>query len=139
MKRILLLFLFVALTASVALARERCAVQGSGVDLEAWEEPAASAAMSQDRYSLHGSVVDSKSGEPLAGVAVTVRDNSSLWAETDAYGKFALKMPKGSYVLVVSLVGYQTLEYGIQLDEDSRINISYRYRSSKLGLHHSLS
>ena len=132
MKRILLLFLFVALTASVALARERCAVQGSGVDLEAWEEPAASAAMSQDRYSLHGSVVDSKSGEPLAGVAVTVRDNSSLWAETDAYGKFTLKMPKGSYVLVVSLVGYQTLEYGIQLDEDSRINISLAEQAESL-------
>ncbi len=86
----------------------------------------------QVRYTLQGTVVELKSGEPLVSATVSVKENNTLWAETDEHGKFKLKMPKGDYTLVVSLVGFEALEQKIQIEEDSRINISLAEQTETL-------
>lgn len=80
--------------------------------------------VAQSRYSLRGKVADARSGENLHGAIISVKGDSVIWGESDEKGEFLLKVPKGDYTLVVSMVGYQTLEQGLQIAEDARINIS---------------
>lgn len=86
----------------------------------------------QTKYSLHGKVVDSKSGAELAGAAVTLKETNTVWAESNSSGNFTLRIPGGEYTLAVSLVGYQTLEQQIHIEEDSRINISLAEQAESL-------
>ncbi len=90
------------------------------------------AAFAQTRYALNGSVTEQKGGEPLANATISVKGNNSLWAETDENGKFKLKIQRGEYVLVVQLIGYQTLEQEIVIEEDSRINITLAEQAQTL-------
>ena len=55
-----------------------------------------------------GTIVD-ESGEPLIGVAVVVKGHPQISATTDTDGKFRLKVPDNSK-LVISYVGYNTKE-----------------------------
>jgi CarboxypepD_reg-like domain len=58
--------------------------------------------------SLSGNVTDSATGKPLAGVSVFL-NNTSHGAVTRADGSFLLKdIPKGSYQVVFSAIGYAT-------------------------------
>lgn len=86
----------------------------------------------QSSFTLQGTVVELKSGEPLVSATVTVKENNTIWAETDIEGKFSIKIPKGKYTMVVQLVGFQTLEQSVQIEEDSRINISLAEQAESL-------
>lgn len=57
-------------------------------------------------YSVSGRVLDARAGAPLGGVVVTL-DENFLWAVTGEKGEFVLQnVPKGSYALKVSCLGY---------------------------------
>ena len=59
--------------------------------------------------SLSGVVKDSAGGKPLAGVSVFL-NNTSRGTVTHADGSFLLpRIPKGSYQLVFSAIGYATV------------------------------
>ena len=104
MKRILLLFTFLVLAIS---------------------------AVAQGKYSLKGTVSDI-AGEPLQSVTVTVKENGSIWSETGESGTFSLKMAGGTYTIVFSLVGYQTLEQQINLDSNSSIAVTLAEQAESL-------
>ena len=104
MKRILLLFTFLVLAIS---------------------------AVAQGKYSLKGTVSDT-AGEPLQSVTVTVKENGSIWSETGESGTFSLKMSGGTYTIVFSLVGYQTLEQQINLDSNSSIAVTLAEQAESL-------
>ncbi len=52
---------------------------------------------SADRIDVEGIVRDGRTGEPIAGAQITADDGSS--AETDAQGRFALRVPPGERVV----------------------------------------
>lgn len=87
--------------------------------------------IAQVRHTLYGEVL-ATDGTPIEGAAVTVQGNSSLWAESDSKGTFKLKLQEGSSTIVVSLVGYQTLEKEIILEGDSRIKITLAEQTENL-------
>jgi len=57
--------------------------------------------------TLSGTVVDSAGGTPLAGVSVFL-NNTSRGTATGAKGDFRLDIPRGTYQLVFSAIGYTT-------------------------------
>lgn len=87
--------------------------------------------IAQVRHTLYGEVL-ATDGTPIEGAAVTVQGNSSLWAESDSKGTFKLKLQEGSSTIVVSMVGYQTLEKEIILGGDSRIKITLAEQTENL-------
>lgn len=87
--------------------------------------------IAQVRHTLYGEVL-ATDGTPIEGAAVTVQGNSSLWAESDSKGAFKLKLQEGSSTIVVSMVGYQTLEKEIILGGDSRIKITLAEQTENL-------
>ena len=88
-------------------------------------------AVAQGKYSLKGTVSDT-AGEPLQSVTVTVKENGSIWSETGESGNFSLKMAGGTYTIVFSLVGYQTLEQQINLDSNSSIAVTLAEQAESL-------
>ena len=66
-------------------------------------------AIGQPGNPLSGAVKDSAGGKPLAGVSVFL-NNTSRGTVTRADGSFLLPaIPKGSYQLVISAIGYETV------------------------------
>lgn len=71
----------------------------------------ASQAFSQDR-TVTGTITAREDGLPIPGVSVKVK-GSSMGTSTSADGKFSLPVPSGSYTLVLTFIGYKTLEVAI--------------------------
>lgn len=62
---------------------------------------------------IEGEVVDAETGETLIGVNVVVK-NTTTGTSTDMDGRFELEVPSLDEVLVVSYIGYETMEIPIE-------------------------
>ena len=62
--------------------------------------------------SISGTVSDRSTNETLPGASVMIK-GTSIGSITDLDGKFSLKAPGGDNVLVISYVGYETVEMPI--------------------------
>ncbi len=71
---------------------------------------------------LSGKITDSTSHSPLTGVTIYIPD-LKLDATTDANGKYVLKnIPKGTFLAVVSLIGYASQTKEIEIEEAAVID-----------------
>jgi iron complex outermembrane receptor protein len=68
-------------------------------------------AMAQNR-TVTGSVVDKSTNEVISGVNVVVK-GTTIGTATDVDGRFSLSVPESSNTLIISFVGYVTLELTI--------------------------
>jgi len=69
---------------------------------------AGTAVFGQER-SISGSVSDRSTNESLPGASVMIK-GTSIGSITDIDGKFSFKIPPGENTLVVSYIGYETVE-----------------------------
>ncbi len=65
---------------------------------------------------------DAQTGETLIGASIQINVISDKGTVTNAYGFYSLSLPKGSYQLTFSYVGYQTIRKDIILNSDLQIN-----------------
>lgn len=70
------------------------------------------AAFFQQRKEVSGKITDTATGEPIPGATVQIK-GTSLGAITDAAGVFSLSVPDDATTLVVSFLGYKTVEQAI--------------------------
>jgi len=70
--------------------------------------------------TITGTVSDRATGETLPGASVLIKGTAS-GASTDIDGKFSFAVPGGDIVLVVSYVGYETLEIPVGTQSTFRI------------------
>lgn len=71
-----------------------------------------SPAFLQQRKEVSGKITDTETGEPIPGATVQIK-GTSLGAITDAAGVFSLSVPDDATTLVVSFLGYKTVEQTI--------------------------
>jgi len=83
---------------------------------------------SQDKFSISGYVKDAKNGESLIGATV-FKLGSNVGAAANEYGFFSLTLPKGEHIIAVSLIGYKTFTFSINLDK----NITKNYELAEEG------
>ncbi|WP_207532132.1 SusC/RagA family TonB-linked outer membrane protein [Desertivirga arenae] len=102
-----------------------CALSGlASADPTSGSVPLAS--VSTKQIAITGRITDRK-GEPLIGVAIKEK-GSKTGATTDVNGNFKLQVSAANSILLISYVGYKSLEYplnnrsnvSIILDEDSK-------------------
>ncbi len=67
----------------------------------------------QSNIAVTGHVVD-VNGEPVIGATIRLRGSNSIGTATDADGNFSLTRIPSNGVLIISSIGYETLEYSIQ-------------------------
>jgi len=72
---------------------------------------------SQEKFSFSGYVKDAKNGESLIGATV-YKVGAGIGAATNEYGFFSLSLPKGEHVIGVSLIGYQTFTFSVDLNKN---------------------
>ncbi|MCQ2251958.1 MAG: TonB-dependent receptor [Bacteroidales bacterium] len=71
--------------------------------------------------SISGYITDGQSREPLIGASVTV-EGQSIGTTTNAVGYYTLSLPKDSYSLVFSYLGYKREYISINLTANTEIN-----------------
>ena len=76
---------------------------------------------SQERFTLSGTITEIASNETLIGVTVAV-PALSTGVITNEYGFYSITLPKGSYELQISALGYQEIIQTIDLSYDQKIN-----------------
>ena len=87
--------------------------------------------IAQERVTLSGSVVDSNNNETVIGVLVEISE-LKISTFTNEYGFFSLTVPKGSYNLQVSTIGYETKIIEISLQENSKLAIEIKANTKEL-------
>lgn len=80
------------------------------------------AARSQEKVTLNGYVKDADNGEELIGVTVYI-PQLKAGTVTNDYGFYALTVPKGTYTVQYSYVGYKIQEVTIELQQNVSRNI----------------
>ena len=82
-------------------------------------------------YTLSGNIRDNGSGEDLIGASI-LDARSNRGAVTNPYGFYSLSLPRGSYTLTISYLGYQRKEITIELMSDMRLNIDLEVDTKEL-------
>src|SRR6187549_4044605 len=80
------------------------------------------AGLAQDNVTLNGYVKDDKNGEELIGVTVYI-PSLKVGAATNAYGFYSITIPKGTYEVHYSFVGFKTQIVTITLNSNQARNI----------------
>ncbi|MGY0391247.1 TonB-dependent receptor [Bizionia sp. KMM 8389] len=87
--------------------------------------------IAQETYGVSGTIKDIENGETLLGATVFLK-GTTIGAVTNEYGFFTLQANQGSYTLVVSYMGYETLSQPVVLNEDLTINFELSQSSTSL-------
>ena len=77
----------------------------------------------QEKFALSGTVRDSANGEDMIGATIFVKEANSGVA-TNSYGFFSLTLPKGTYNVTVSYVGYVSYNQTIELNSNLKLDVA---------------
>jgi hypothetical protein len=80
---------------------------------------------SQEKFTLSGTVSDQKNNETLIGVTVVITE-LKIGTTTNEYGFYSISLPKGTYTLEISYIGFETVTSTIILDKNIRNNVSMK-------------
>src|SRR5574343_61573 len=86
---------------------------------------------SQEKVTLSGNVSDAKNNETLIGVSVVIL-LLKIGTFTNEYGFYSLTIPKGTYEIEISSIGYETQTIIINLNENTKQNISLSESTQQL-------
>lgn len=81
--------------------------------------------------SLSGYIRDAENGEGMIGLSVYVKE-AKTGTQTNAYGFYSLTLPQGDYTLILTYLGYETLEKSISLTENNTLDLEMTVISSAL-------
>lgn len=80
-------------------------------------------ALAQEKFTLSGTVIDGNSNETLIGVNVVVTELKT-GVTTNEYGFYSITLPKGTYTLQLSYLGYKTIEQTLDLNQNIKNNFN---------------
>lgn len=76
----------------------------------------------EKKYTISGRITDQQSGETLPGATVFVKEIRS-GTVSNSYGYYALRLPAGTWTIVYTYVGYESVTRKIQLVSDITVHI----------------
>lgn len=81
--------------------------------------------LAEDKFTISGYVKDSTNGEVLIGAIVRIKEVST-GARSNPYGFYSIYLPKGTYTVSCSYIGYETYESTIALNEEQKLDIKLK-------------
>lgn len=87
--------------------------------------------IAQQKYTLSGIVTDAASKESLIGASLYVSETKSGVA-TNEYGFYSLTLPAGTYHIVISYLGYPSIERTVDLTNDVKLDIEVASEQKEL-------
>ncbi|SDS55748.1 TonB-dependent Receptor Plug Domain [Formosa sp. Hel1_31_208] len=85
----------------------------------------------QDKVTLSGTITDSGSNETLIGVNI-IFPELKTGTNTNEYGFYSISLPKGTYKMQISYLGYTTIIETITFSEDKVVNYKLVENSESL-------
>ncbi|MCX6243978.1 MAG: TonB-dependent receptor [Bacteroidetes bacterium] len=82
-------------------------------------------------HTISGRVTDSQNGESLIGATIYVSEMKT-GAVSDIYGNYSVTLPVGQYTVVISYIGYSTVQKTITLDKDVTLKVELSVRQENL-------
>ena len=86
---------------------------------------------SQEKFTISGSISDTKNNETLFGVTVYIK-NLETGTSTNEYGFYSLTLPKGTYQITVSYLGFSEITEEIILNSNLKKNYKLTEESLQL-------
>ena len=86
----------------------------------------ANSIVGQEKVTMSGYIIDQETNETLIGVNV-ILPKIQYGATTNEYGFYSITVPKGSYQLRISYLGYESFQEELQLDKT--ITKDYKLKS----------
>lgn len=86
----------------------------------------------KQKVTLSGTVSNKSSNETLIGVTINIPEAKTS-ITTNSYGFYSVTLPKGSYTVVISYVGFENTEEKISLTENTKRNFVMTENSKTLG------
>lgn len=77
----------------------------------------------QEKFTLKGVISEKKSNETLIGVNIIIKETAT-GTTTNEYGFYSITLPKGTYTIIISYLGYTTESETIALTNNITKNIS---------------
>jgi hypothetical protein len=88
-------------------------------------------ANAQEKVTLSGTIFNKSSSETLIGVSIYI-PKGKVAITTNSYGFYSTTLPKGTYTIVLSYVGYDRLEDSITLTKNTKRNFGLSESSKTL-------
>lgn len=85
----------------------------------------------QEKFVIDGYVKDGKNGESIIGATV-YKLGSNMGATSNEYGFYSLMLPKGQHTIAVSLIGFRTFTFSINLEKSITKNIELNEEGTDL-------
>lgn len=79
----------------------------------------------QEKVTLSGVISDANNNETLIGVSVYVSD-LNIGAYTNEYGFYSITLPKGTYNIQISYIGFETISEKIEISQNTKKNFSLK-------------
>lgn len=76
----------------------------------------------QEKYTISGYVKDQSTGEDLIGATVAIKELGT-GTTTNLYGFYSITLPKGTYTVVISFIGYKSITKTVELTKNIKSNI----------------
>ncbi|WP_259070251.1 TonB-dependent receptor [Mucilaginibacter sp. X4EP1] len=86
-------------------------------------------AFAQKNFTVSGTIKDNATGEQLIGASVRIKELPQMGTATNSYGFYSLTAPKGEYTLVISYIGYETIEKSISLTKNLDLTVAIGSKS----------
>jgi hypothetical protein len=77
---------------------------------------------SQEKFTISGYLKDKADGEALIGATIYVSELKS-GTVANVYGFYSLTLPKGSYTVTMSYIGYSPMTHAIELTKNIKLNL----------------
>lgn len=87
--------------------------------------------VNKEKVTLSGYIKDGQNGETLIGASVFIPD-LAIGSVTNVYGFYSLSVPKGSYQLTFSYVGFESQKLEVNLSENKSLTVELKEASEVL-------
>ncbi len=85
-----------------------------------------------ERFTINGKITDKSNGESLVGATVFVEELKTGTA-SDYYGNYSITLPKGSYTVVFSFIGFSSSHHKIDLIKNATLHVELEPYHETLG------
>ncbi|WP_299122627.1 TonB-dependent receptor [uncultured Tenacibaculum sp.] len=85
----------------------------------------------QEKITISGTLKSEANGETLTGATVLLK-GTNLGVSTNEYGFYSLTVPKGNYTLLISYLGFNTVEKEVSLNSNLKLNFELQEDTSQL-------
>src|SRR3954469_4925575 len=89
-------------------------------------------AHSQEKVTLSGTISNKSNTETLIGVTIYIPE-AKVGITTNSYGFYTTTLPKGTYTIIISYMGFDNIEETIRLIENTKRNFGMTENTKTLG------